>query len=383
MVGIVVFNAINMTSLKKIFASIFVVICFAMLIVACGGNDPEPDADFDRKAMLQNFAKNLIKPAFKDLQVKTNDLKFNTDAFIASPDAAKLATLQSSWDAAYSSWMYANAYNVGPAGEEGIRKGLVEEIGTWPSNTTVIEHNIKNNKTDLNDFSRDNRGFNAIDYLIFDINNDQAKVVGSFINSANRKNYLVAITNKLKSQVDAVVTEWDGSYAANFINNNGTSVGSSTAQFYNEFVRSFESAKNFKVGLPLGKRVGQTDVEPSRVEARYSGKSIKYLKMNIQAIEDIWYGKSKAGADGVGWKEYLASATGGNELITRTEAQMAIIKTNLNAIADSPTFEQQIKTNQAALSALHTELQKHTRNYKSDMSSILGIAITFSSGDGD
>ncbi|NJK83252.1 MAG: hypothetical protein HC912_04980, partial [Saprospiraceae bacterium] len=89
------------------------------------------------------------------------------------------------------------------------------------------------------------------------------------------------------------------------------------------------------------------------------------------------------GNDGIGWKEYLQSVTGGEELIARTEAQMAIINDMLNKLPTDQTLEQQLTTNFAVLADLHNELQKHTRNYKSDMSSLLGITITFSSGDGD
>ncbi len=368
---------------KNALIAIATTVILTVLFIACDKNNGETKAEFDRKAMLQNFADNLIKPAFNDLQAKVNLLKTATDAFVAKPDAAKLTALQTAWDEAYSSWMYANAYNFGPAGEEGIRKGLVEEIGTWPANTTTIENNITANNTTLSDFNRDNRGFNAIDYLLFDINGTHSNIITAFTANANRKNYLLAIVNKLKGQVDAVATDWNGAYATSFVNNNGTNVGSSTAQFYNEFVRSFESIKNFKLGVPLGKRVGQNTTEPSKVEAKYSRKSLMYIKLNIQAIEDIWYGKSKSGIDGIGWKEYLAFVTGGNDLIARTEAQMQVINTAVNAISDTPTLEQQISTNLTALTLLHTELQKHTRNYKSDMSSLLGIAITFSSGDGD
>jgi hypothetical protein len=355
----------------------------ALIAYGCDKNGGQSTPEFDRKSMLQNFAENLIKPAFIDLQTKVDILKISCDEFVKAPDESKLINLQNAWDEAYSSWMYANAYNVGPGGEEGIRKSLVEEIGTWPANTTTIENNILENKTSLSDFNRDNRGFNAIEYLIFDIDGVQSNIVNAFNSSENRKNYLIAVINKLKSQIDIVVTDWKGSYATNFINNDGTSVGSSTSQFYNEFVRSFESIKNFKVGVPLGKRVGQISTEPSKVEARYSGKSLKYLKLNIQAIDDIWHGKNKSGIDGIGWKEYLAFVNGGNDLITRTEAQIQLIKTSMNQIPDVPSFEQQIIKDVTALNNLHTELQKHTRNYKSDMSSLLGIAITFSSGDGD
>lgn len=361
-----------------------VVFSLSALIVACGKSDSGGSSNnFDRKAMLQNYADNLIKPALNDFQSKINTLKTATDAFTTAPDADKLTTLQTAWDDAYSSWMYANAYSFGPAGEEGIRKGLVEEIGTWPVNTTTIENNITTNNTALSEYNRDNRGLDAVDYLINDLNGNNNAIITAFTGSANRKTYLTAVVNKIKTQVDAVLTEWNGAYAAAFVANDGTDVGSSTGEFYNEFIKSFESIKNFKVGIPLGKQAGQTATEPTKVEARYSRKSLKYIRLHVQAIDDIWNGRSKTGVDGIGWKEYLDAVTGGKDLITRTEDQMAAIKTALNAIPDSPSLEEQISTNNAALVTLYTELQKHIRNYKSDMSSLLGIAITFSSNDGD
>jgi predicted lipoprotein len=370
---------------KRIY-KIYMIVAVSLLIslmISCGKNGEDPKSDFDRKSMLQNLANNLIQPAFKDLQQKVDILKANCDNFVAATNEANLLSLQIAWDDAYSSWMYANAYNVGPAGEEGIRKTLVEEIGTWPANITTIENNILSNNVSLNDFYRDNRGFNAIEYLIFDSNSSPNKITVAFSTSENRKNYLSAIVAKLKGQVDAVVKGWESGYATNFIMNDGTSVGSSTALFYNEFVRSYESIKNFKVGVPLGKRAGQISTDPTKVEARFSGKSLKYLKLHILAIDDIWNGRTKSGEDGIGWKEYLDQVTGGKELIVQTEAQMEVLKSSLNNIPDTPSFEEQINSNFQALAQLHTELQKHTRNYKSDMSSLLGIAITFSSGDGD
>ena len=374
-----------MRQIKYILYTVVIILSGSLLFVSCKKDKTQEEVNtlFNRQSMLENFASNLIKPAYTDLQQQMNALKVASDAFIAAPDSSKLVNLQNAWDNTYSSWMYANAYNFGPAGEEGIRKRLVEEIGTWPANVAVIESNISANNTTLNDFNRDNRGLNAVDYLIFDINGNVYTVVNAFQGDANRGAYLAAIINKLKTQVDGVVDAWNGSYAADFINNNGTSVGSSTSQLYNEFVECFESIKNFKMGIPLGKRIGQTTTEPAKVEARYSRKSFIYLKLHLQAVEDMWHGKSKTGADGVGWKEYLASVTGGSDLIASTESQLQAVKNAIEAIPDSPSMEEQITSNFNALEALHTELQKHTRFFKSDMSSILGIAITYSSGDGD
>lgn len=367
---------------KMVAASGLLVLIISVIISACGKEGVSATSDFDRKAMLQNYADNLIKPAFSDLQLKVNTLKTATDAFTFAPNVAKLTTMQTAWDEAYSSWMYANSFNFGPAGDEGIRKGLVEEIGTWPVNTTTVESNIVTNNTAFSEFNRDNRGLNAIEYLIYSDGNNSNTVI-AFNNSANKKNYLSALVSKLKLQVDGVATEWNTTYAATFVSRNGTDVGSSTSQMYNEFVRSFESIKNFKVGLPLGKRIGQTATEPGKVEARYSKQSLKYIRLHLKSLEDCWYGRSKTGTDGIGWREYLDFVTGGKDLIIKTETQMAAYNAALNAISLSASLEQEVSSNNAVLTLLHTELQKQIRFYKSDMSSLLGIAITFSSGDGD
>ncbi len=371
--------------LKKIQGIIFYC-CILLLAGVQACNDktgPANTNSFDRKIMLQNFADNIIIPAFTDLQANVNKLQSDLLNFSENTTTAALDDAQQSFEKTYTAWMYANSFNFGPAGESGIRKGFVEEIGTWPANTTSIESNITTNNTSLTDFNRDNRGLNAIDYLIFDPAGNDEAIVNAFSTNGNRGKYLLALINKIKSQTDAIVAAWTDSYKQEFINNDGTDVGSSTSQMYNEFVRSFEAIKNFKVGLPLGKRIGQTSTEPSKVEARYSAISRKYIELHIEAIDNCWQGRSKAGTDGIGWKEYLLSVSGGADLVSRTETQMAVIKNALATIPESPSFETQINTNFDAWSSLHTQLQIQLPNYKSEMSSLLGIAITFSSGDGD
>lgn len=343
----------------------------------------EPTGDsFDRKAMLQNYADNLIKPSFAELQSKVNALQTATGTFTTTVTEQNLTALQTAWKDAYTAFQYANAFNFGPAGEAGTRKKLVEEAGTFPVSTTKIESKIAANTTNLNDFDRDARGFLAVEYLLFNLQNDNAAIVTQFA-SAARRNYLTALSAKLKEQTDAVVTAWNDTYTTEFVNDNGTSAGSSTSQLYNEFVASFEAIKNLKLGLPLGKRAPQTEAAPQLVEAYYSGQSLPMLASHLTSIENIWYGRSRSGQDGVGFKEYLANVEGGPALITATETQLAAIRTAQNAVPTTTALSVQIAANSAPAESLYTELQKHVRYFKSDMSSLLGIAITFSSGDGD
>ena len=87
--------------------------------------------------------------------------------------------------------------------------------------------------------------------------------------------------------------------------------------------------------------------------------------------------------DDVGFKEYLDAVEGGKALITSTEQQIFAIKKALSDIPTNQTFSQLIESNDPSIFELQVESQKMVRFFKSDLSSLLGIAITFSSGDGD
>lgn len=361
----------------------YAAIGFIVLVSALAGcrkDDTAPTAPFDRRAMLVNYGQDFILPTLAVANGQVEQLHLSVMTFAEAPSEATLAEARAQWENAYLAFMRVNSFNFGPGGEAGLSKSITEEVATWPANTALIEANIAAGNSGLNDFNRDNRGFHALDYLLFA--DDAATTVAAFAD-ANRRAYLTAVSNRMANQMSAFNTAWNNGYLSEFINNTGTDVGSSTSQLYNEFVKSFEALKNFKVALPLGLRAGQTQAEPQLVEARYSALSLACLRTHFATLVDLWYGRNFAGTDGIGWREYIASVDGGDALIASTEAQLAQIEAALAAIPDSPALEDQIESNFDALNDLHTLLQQHTRFFKSDMSSLLGITITFSSGDGD
>ncbi len=366
--------------------TLFALLVVTLAVSACGngsGNGGTTDTDFDRSKMLDNMAQNLIRPAYDDLLNKTTALQNAVSAFATDPAAARLEQVRTAWLAAAQTWQFANAYNFGPAGEDGLRKGLVEEVGTFPVSEEKVEAAIADGQWNFNDFSRDTRGLYMLEYLIFGKNNGSAEqVAATFLAQPARLQYLVALCADVRDRVIAVESGWQ-TYSASFVADAGTSAGSSTSQLYNQFVQSFEAIKNFKVGLPLGKRPGQTSALPEKVEAYYSSQSLQLVENHLNALENIWRGRSREGVDGIGFWECLEDVTGGPELIAQTEAQLANIKTALAALPKNQSLAAQIVSNPVAVETLYTELQKHTRFFKSDMSSLLGIAITFSSGDGD
>jgi len=364
-----------------------VIVFTLMLFVSALSSCTEPDENdqqgpFDRKAMLTNYADNTVIPAYGELLEKLETLASDAGAFDMETSEENLTAAQASWVEAYRAWQSANAFNFGPAGEMGLQKGLIEEIGTFPVSQSKIADILASGTYNLNDFNRDARGLLTVEYLLFAPAQDGGASINRFNNQV-AGDFLVALVLNIEERVQAVHTGWTSGYRETFVNNNGTDVGSSTSQFYNEFVRSFEALKNFKLGLPLGLRPGQIEAAPQLVEALYSGTSRETFKLHFESIERIWYGVSLEGADGLGFQDYLQTVVGGPALIQATTEQLAQVHVALDALPMTPTFSTQVSTQPEAGIALHTEIQKQTRFFKSDMSSLLGIAITFSSGDGD
>lgn len=349
-------------------------------IAGCNKEEPLETVVFDRTEMLRNYAEQHIQPGFNELNNTVNTLNDAIIAFSNEVNESSLEAAKEAWRLAYLQFMKVNSFNFGPAGEQGLSKNLTEEAATWPANASLIEANIEAGNASLNDFNRDSRGFHAMDYLLFA--DDAATTLSAFADP-NRVDYLRAISERLLSQVSVVNAQWSGSYLSDFLANNGTDVGSSTSMLYNEFVKSFEALKNFKLALPMGLRAGQTQAEPQLVEARYSALSLDCFRAHYSTIVDLWYGRTAGGSSSIGWRTYIASVDGGDVLINSTEAQLALIDQALESIPNEPSLELQIGSNFDDLNTLHTRLQQHTRFFKSDMSSLLGITITFSSGDGD
>lgn len=367
--------------MKNIFLKCYFVffVTLSILGLSACGKDSEPNkTEFDRKVFLENIATNLIVPAYQNLNTNTLSFTEAVQNFVENPSVSTLEAAQNAWKTAYLSFQDANAYNFGPA--QGTLGSLTENVGTFPASQTKIENYIAAGDASLSNFDRDARGFLGAEYLIFG-KETKENIIQKYTDQ-NRKDYLIAVAQNIKSEVEKVNTAWQNGYTQEFINNTGTDAGGGVSIIFNEWNKSFESIKNFKLGLPLGRRAGQTQSDASLVEAYYSEESMTFLKAHFTNIERIWYGKSLNGQDGVGFEEYLQSVEGGDALVAETKTQLEAVSQAMNAVPNT-SLQTQIQSDPTAINNLLTEMQKLTRFFKSEMTSLLGITITYDSGDGD
>jgi hypothetical protein len=327
--------------------------------------------------MLTSLGTDLIIPNFEELQSSVNALSQATDEFSANPSETNLNAMRSAWVEAVIDHQHCSAFGFGPG--QLLLGPYATVLGVFPVDEEQVEANILNPSFDLpNSFERDVRGFYTVEYLIYGTGESDQELVNAF--DQNRLDYLQLIVAELKSSFDLIVAEWNGDYLQEFIDSDGTSAGSSVSQLYNSFVRDYENLKNFKVELPAGLSAGQPGSDGTLVEAYYSGISTTLIEAHWESSKNIWYGRSRSGEDLIGFEEYLASVTGGPSLITTTKDAIAEIDLAVMDLPEGPLSE---NVDSPEVAHLRDELQENTANFKSSMSSLLGISITFNSGDGD
>lgn len=361
---------------------ITLITAIASMLVACGdgGSGTSVDA-FDRRPMITAVTNTVIIPGYTRVTAVAEDLARKVQALDSEPTTDHIVSLRNALDSLNIAWQAVVLFDFGPA--DGMFGSLAENIATFPVDAAGVESLVAAGDTAFADFRRDTRGLVALDYLLGrgTVQETRDSFTGS--TGAGRQRYLRAVANAIHKQLSDVLAQWTGSYREQFVSRTGTDAGSSVSLLYNHLNIGFELLKNFKIGLPLGKRAGQTTTEPTRVEAYYRGASLSLARAHFEACVRLWHGRGSDGAVFPSFRAYLATVPNGQRLIDDTESQIARVESAFATIGTNQSLSDLIISQPALVEQLHTELQKLTRFYKSEMSSLLGIAITYSSGDGD
>lgn len=359
------------------------------LVVACSSSDENGGSgsnNYDRTALLTNWADHIIIPSFENYQTKVNDLSAKSTAFTTTPSTENLSALRASWLEAYKSYQYVSMYYFGKAEQLFLK----EMANTYPTNTTAIESNIASGAYNLANYAQiDKQGFPALDYLINGLAINDAEILAYYTTNGNAtgyKQYLTDVTARLKATADAIVTDWNSGYRETYISSNGTSVSSSVNKTANNFVKNLErDIRTAKVGIPAGE-LSNGVTFPDKVEAYYKGDvSKELLAISIKASKDFFNGKHFDGAaTGEGFKSYLDNINAvrnGSNLSDLINAQFDAVTTGIGTLSNN--FAEQINTDNSKMIAVHGQIQQSVILTKLDMMQALNITIDYVDGDGD
>jgi predicted lipoprotein len=362
---------------------------FIFAIIACssnGGDDTTSGNNFDRTALLTNWADNIIIPSYTNYQTKLQALVTSTNTFVATPTETNLQSLRVSWLESYKAYQYVSMYNFGKTEE--VNLNMI--ANTYPTDATGIETNIASGSYNLSlttQFSK--QGFPGLDYLLNGLGTTDATIVSFYssnVNAINYKKYLTDVTTKLKANADAVVTDWNSGYRATYIANSGTSVTSAVNKTTNAFVKNMEKdIRTGKLGIPAGQFSGGIKY-PEKVEGFYKKNiSKELLTIALQAEQDFFNGKyfnsTTTGPSLKAYLDYVNAVRDGKKLSDIINTQFTAITTSNSAL--SANFSEQITTDNTKMITAYNTLQQNVIYTKLDMMQALNITIDYVDGDGD
>jgi len=363
----------------KRLALLFVVVGVFMLSSCGGEGDPMGDpcvSDFDQKTMFTNYADNLIIPAYKDLAQSMNAFESVLQAFLSDPNHTTLEATQSLFLTTYEKWQYAAPYEFGPAANVFLRS----HFNNFPLNLEELENNISTSKTTFDQPDTYDKGFPALDYLLFYESHET--VLNRFTLDDNKELYTAyvnALMSDMKIRLKTTLSEWEGDYRENFINNTGTADGSSLSLVINQLNYDFELIKRESVGVPSGVYTLSIP-NPERVAGYFSGHSSKLIELSLQINQSFFLGKDQAGTDRSGLDDFLRhkEVEKENELLVDKINRQYQSMIQLFEGIEVP-FSTAVGTEQTPddVQAFYNEISRQVILIKTDMPSNLCVSITY------
>ncbi|MBD2766556.1 imelysin family protein [Hymenobacter sp. BT664] len=344
------------------------------------GDPPSPNPSLDRKALLTQWADSLVKPGYQRFNDKLDILSAKTAAFTTAPTTASLVEARQAWQAAYLEWQKVELFEFGPAQSVSLRN----HFNIYPTDAPGINQNISTGSYNFELATAiPQQGFPALDYLLNGVALNDAAIVQQYVASANHRRYLTDVVAKMSQTFALVYAQWNGSYRDAFINNTGTDASSSLSRAINAYSLYYERyLRAGKVGIPAGVMTGTS--RPEKIEAYYLKGSLP-LQLATTAhttVQQFFNGRAgrpslKSYLDALGAKD---SRTG--QLLTDIlNNQFGVAFQRLNSLG--PDLFPTMTARNADAVACYNEMQRAVRLIKVDMTSALGITVTYVDNDGD
>ena len=353
-----------------------IVLLLLLAIVGCSKDDANNHPDYDRSSVLADQANNIIGPDFSVLATSCESLENSINTLIADPSLIHLEDARNALLDARTAFQKCTPYSgFGPSNSYALRN----ELNTFPSDTALVEQNIASGEYVLGSVSTlDAQGFPAIEYMLWSANNDD--IVNALTNDSSRCDYLTALSARCYEIASTVSDEWT-SYSTMYVQQDGTDVGSSLGMVVNSLNLDFEKfIRDGKVGIPLGIRSLGNPL-PGHVEAPYSGNSKALLTASLEGLLKLIEGSAGSSYSLSTYMDHVGAQHSGTELSGIIRNHINDLINQVNAI-DRP-LEAWLVEEAGAADQLYTDLQQLVVYLKVDMTSSLGILISYQDTDGD
>lgn len=343
-------------------------------VVGLSSCDDESTAAVDEQKVLADIAALLAKPMYAELEAAVVALEEATTALTGAPSASLLETAQDAWRAAQLAWYRARVFGFGPA--KAVEANIRWALGCEPDKVeaTIVE----GAPFDPPKLGTSRKGLPALEYLLFDLQGAEP-IVEKLTAEENRRAFLDALAKDLKEEVGKLVVAWNAHAEELGTAGAGSSVYKAPKDAMDDLFNQVIYAADLaiaQIGDPMGVN---TDIpSPELEEARLSDNTIDDTLALLDGVDAVYLGDLGDSA-GLGIADLVLerSAALDGEV---TQAIAAARK----AVKDiSPPLRTALDGDQAVLLAAVEALRALKRVLTADVSTALGVTVSFSDMDGD
>lgn len=322
-------------------------VAMSLALSACSsdttaGGDKTGVSGTQRQVAVAQITDDVILPGLAESNTTAAVLEKSIGGLCAAPDAASLESAREAWREARLAWMATSAYRVGPISELRSRAKIA-----YPVNSEKLEALLASGTVDLgkiDELGADLRGLGGVEYALFTPADVSALAPA-------RCSYAQAAAKSVAAGTAELSDAWTKGYAKEFKASGQDAID----QLVNAALGSLAMVDDATLGESL---VG---VEGAAKNGLADGSA------ELGSVEAVW-GKAPDGLAGlVASKSESAAQNFGGSL---RSAVTALGK--LTSLDDSP-----------AKTAAAKHVEKARVELRTEVSSQLGVTVTFTDSDGD
>ena len=327
-------------------------------------------ADFNIPAMLTDIADKVIIPNYESLATAANAFAADTSSLatycgaIGSVDeASALAAAQTEWLDVMAKIQLTEPHAVGPAGaNDDTLRNRVLSYANVDLNTCGLDQSVAQQSSadfDLSTRSSNQRGFSAIEYLLYNttLTHSCAPQISATsgwneLTETTRKTqrctYAQSLATDVADVASTIANQWSatgGDYRATFVaeDSAGTSLQALTDVV---IIHMDKEAKDRKVGIPTGVKAECSAYScADLIESPYSETSLTNIRNNLVGFREIFNG-----GDGVGFDDLINDADFA-DITTSVQTKIADAITNIDAASVSLNDQASAITDETTASA--------------------------------
>lgn len=333
-----------------------------LVLTACSDdkNPVQQQPPYDFATILNDYTNKVVVATYADLRDKAAALNTLVVDFANDPtNQTKLDAAANAWKSARVPWEASEGFLFGPV----AFLSLDPSLDSWPVDEQQLTGVLASNFSLTPEFIATGlgpalRGFHTIEYLLF--HDGQPRQAAQI--TSREHEYLVAATQVLADDAQALWEAWDSGFAEEFSN---AGKQGSRYKTQNEAIHEIvegmiticDEVANGKIADP----VNQQDAR--LVESQFAWNSLADFQNNLRSVQNAYTGGYHNAQDGQGLDVFVASKNSTLDTRLKAEIQDAIDKigqipfpfrNNLNAAA-------QITAAQQAINKVATTLSENVK----------------------